>query len=189
MLNPPQILLLKTYWKCLILNNSNSKFPKRKRIRLEGYDYSSNGAYHITVCVKDPSVSLWTRVGADIIRPDYDFIEEIEFPLSEIGKTVDTAINNIPKHYDCVSVDKYCIMPDHIHILVSIYREENGRMISAPTVSTVIGQMKRWVSKQIGKSIWQKSFIDSIIDSDKIYNDVWEYINNNPRKIHKEFRY
>ena len=49
--------------------------------------------------------------------------------------------------------------------------------------------MKRWASKQIGKSIWQKSFIDSIIDSDKVYNDVWEYINNNPRKIHKEFRY
>ena len=173
------------------LDNTNNSFPKRKRIRLEGYDYSSNGSYHITICVKDPSVSLWTRVGADIIRPDYELIEEIDFPLSRAGRIVETAINNIPKHYNCVSVDKYCIMPDHIHLLITIFCEENGRMISAPTpsVSTVIGQMKRWASKQIGKPIWQKSFIDSIIDSDKVYNDVWEYINNNPRKIHKEFKY
>lgn len=169
--------------------NSDSRFPKRKTIRLKGYDYSSNGSYFVTICVKDPSSSLWIGVGADIIRPDYEFIEEINFPLSEIGKTVETAIKNIPEYYSCVSVDKYCIMPDHIHMLVSICREENGRMISAPTISTVIGQMKRWVSKQIGKSIWQKSFNDSIIDSDRVYNEVWEYINNNPRKIHKEFRY
>lgn len=171
------------------MNNYSNRFPKRKRIRLEGFDYSSNGSYFVTICVNDPSVSLWTPVGADIIRPDYEFIEEIEFPLSEIGKTIEIAINNISQYYSCVSVDKYCIMPDHIHLIVSIYREENGRMISAPTISTVVGQMKRWVSKQIGKSIWQKSFNDSIIDSDRVYNEVWEYINNNPRKIHKEFRY
>lgn len=49
--------------------------------------------------------------------------------------------------------------------------------------------MKRWVSKQTGKSIWQKSFYDSIIDSDKVYGEVWEYIDNNPRKIRKEYKY
>ena len=29
------------------------ELPKRKAIRLKDYDYSSNGAYFITVCVKD----------------------------------------------------------------------------------------------------------------------------------------
>lgn len=168
---------------------TTNEFPKRKRNRLEGFDYSSNGSYFVTICVKDPDASLWQRVGADIIRPDYELIEEIDFPLSQVGKTVETAIGNIPQCYDCVSVDKYCIMPDHIHMIISIYRQEGGRILSAPTISTVVGQMKRWVSKQIGKSIWQKSFNDSIIDSDRVYNEIWEYINNNPRKIHKEFEY
>ncbi|MBQ7837407.1 MAG: transposase [Clostridia bacterium] len=166
-----------------------NEFPKRKRNRLEGFDYSANGSYFVTICIKGPDVSLWQGVGADSIRPDYELIEEIDFPLSQIGKVVETAIGNIPVCYDCVTVDKYCIMPDHIHMIISIHKQEDGRIISAPTISTVVGQMKRWVSKQIGKSVWQKSFNDSIIDSDRVYNEVWEYINNNPRKIHKEFKY
>lgn len=168
---------------------TTNNLPKRKRIRLEGFDYSTNGSYFVTICVKDPCSSLWQEVGADIIRPDYELIEEIDFPLSEIGLIVEKAIRNIPDCYSCVSVDKYCIMPDHIHMIISVFKQEDGRMISAPTISTVVGQIKRWVSKQIGKSIWQKSFNDSIIDSDRVYNEVWEYINNNPRKIHKEFKY
>ncbi len=164
-------------------------FPQRKRNRLEGFDYSSNGSYLVTICIKDRKTPLWHSVGADIIRPDYELIEDIEFPLSEAGKIVKTAIDNIPNYYSCVLVDKYCIMPDHIHMIVSICAPADGRMISAPTLSTVIGQMKRWVSKQLGKSIWQKSFNDRVIENDKAYSEVWEYINNNPRKIHKEFKY
>ena len=168
--------------------DTKNNLPQRKKIRLEGFDYSSNGFYFVTVCVKDEKVSLWSRVGADIIRPDYEFIEDIEFPLSDIGKIVETSVLNIPKHYEGFTVDKYVIMPDHIHMIISVYHTD-GRIISAPTVSTVVGQMKRWVSKQTGKSFWQKSFFDIIIDSDSVYNDVWEYINNNPRKIHKGFKY
>ena len=43
--------------------------------------------------------------------------------------------------------------------------------------------MKRWVSMQIGHSIWQKSFIDRVIRNDKGYRAVWEYIENNPIKL------
>lgn len=171
------------------MENNINRLPKRKKIRLEGFDYSSSGSYFVTICVKDQNTSLWSQVGADIIRPNYEFIEDIKFPLSNVGKIVETAIKNIPYHYNCVNVDKYCIMPDHVHMIISVYRTDNGRMISAPTISTVVGQMKRWVSKQIKKSIWQKSFFDSVIDSDTVYNDVWEYINNNPRKMHKGFKY
>lgn len=160
--------------------------PKRKRIRLDNYDYSSPGCYFVTVCVKNPEDFLWKRVGADIIRPDYEFVEELPLPLTHNGKIVEEAINNIPIHYDNVVVDKYCIMPNHIHLLLRFLTDDDGRMISAPTLSTVIGQMKRWVSKTIGKSIWQKSYIDRIIDSDKAYEAVWEYIDNNPRKWHTD---
>lgn len=152
---------------------TQNELPKRKRIRIENYDYSSAGAYFVTVCTADKKPILWENVGAATCRPN----------LSKIGAAVETAILNIPKHYPMISVDKYCIMPDHIHMIMSINTDENGRQIAAPTVSTVVGHMKRWVSMQIGQSIWQKSFIDRVIRNEKGYQTVWEYIENNPIKL------
>ena len=146
--------------------------PKRKPLRIENYDYSTVGAYFITVCVNDRKPILW-NVGAATCRPN----------LSKVGSVVETAILQIPEHYPVVSVDKYCVMPDHIHMIISINTDKIGRQITAPTVSTVVGHMKRWVSMQIGHSIWQKSFIDRVIRNDKGYRAVWEYIDNNPIKL------
>lgn len=78
-------------------------------------------------------------------------------------------------------MDKYCIMPDHIHLLLRI-EAENGRMISAPTVSAVVGSMKRWVSKTLGRSVWQKSFYDHVVRNRQDYEEIWRYIDENPLK-------
>lgn len=150
------------------------ELPKRKKIRLEGYDYSSCGAYFVTICISNRNALLW-NVGADIIRSD-------EPLLSKYGKIVVMAINAIASHYSNVMIDKYCIMPDHIHMIVFIMPDSDGRIISAPTLSTIIGQMKRWVSKQIGFSLWQKSFNDRIIRTEHGYQEVWQYIDENPLK-------
>ena len=149
-----------------------NELPKRKPIRIENYDYSTPGAYFITVCVNDKKPILW-NVGAATCRPN----------LSKIGAVVETAILQIPQHYPAVSVNKYCVMPDHIHMILSINTDEDRRQVAAPTVSTIVGHMKRWVSMQIGHSIWQKSFIDRVIRNDQGYRSVWEYIENNPVKL------
>lgn len=52
----------------------------------------------------------------------------------------------------------------------------------APTLSTVIGQMKGYATKMCGKQIWQKSFYDRIIRSQSAYEEVWNYIDGNPLK-------
>ncbi len=148
-----------------------NNLPKRKPIRMADYDYSAPGAYFITVCVSDRRPILW-NVGAATSRPS----------LSKIGLVVKTAILQISEYYPMISVDKYCVMPDHIHMLLSVKADDGGRQVAAPTVSTVVGHMKRWVSIQIGNSIWQKSFIDRVIRNDKGYQAVWEYIENNPIK-------
>lgn len=150
--------------------------PKRKRIRLENFDYSSCGAYFVTVRIADENVCLWKTVGEDIILP------EKQAELSETGEIVGKAINAIAEHYENVEVDKYCIMPDHIYIIILILSNPCGRIISSPTLSTVVGSMKRWVSKQVGKSIWQKSFNDRIIRNDAEYREIWKYIDENPLK-------
>ncbi len=167
------------------------ELPKRKQIRLKDYVYSNNGAYFVTVCAKDKENLFGyvdtEAVGADSIRP-----EEFEYKsyLSATGKTVKIAIESINTHYPYVCVDKYVIMPNHIHLLIVIHdtnhNHNDGRIISAPTDSKkcleiIIGQMKRWVSKQAGFSVWQKSYYDHIVRNQEDYFEAWSYIDSNPR--------
>ena len=144
-------------------------------MRLKAFDYSSPGAYFITICTHNREKILWSAVGADIIRPQNSL-------LSPIGKIVEQGILQIASHYDNVFVDKYCIMPDHIHLILRIASDIDGRMVSAPTVSTVVGSMKRWVSRQTIRPIWQKSFYEHTVRNQEDYNRIWEYIENNPKK-------
>jgi putative transposase len=80
------------------------------------------GAYFITLCVKDRH-ELGMLVGEHNVLPQ----------LSEIGLFAETAINNISDIYDSVIVDKYVIMPNHIHMIILIVAED-GRTMCAPTV-------------------------------------------------------
>ena len=150
--------------------------PVRKSLRLEGFDYSSQNYYFVTICTAGRRKILSKiTVGADIIRPQTQVI------LTPHGKIVADALENIPKIYPSVRVDKSVIMPNHLHLLLS-FSQLDGRIISAPTLSVVVGQMKRWCSKQVGYPIWQKSFYDHIIRSREDYEDTWIYIENNPKQ-------
>lgn len=156
--------------------------PKRKPNRLPCFDYSTPGAYFVTICTVNREKMFWRRVGADIIRPE-------SVPLSSVGRIVEQGIQNIHTHYDSVLVDKYCIMPDHVHLILLIQSNVDGRMISAPTISTVVGSMKRWVSRQVGQAVWQKSFYDHGIRNQQDYLQIWEYIENNPARWKKDCFY
>ena len=148
---------------------------KRKRIRLTQYDYATPGSYFITICTKDRIPLLWENVEAAISRQ--------ETPrLSQIGMIVDKAICQIDTHYAAAVVDKYCIMPDHIHFILSIDTDENERTQFAPTISRVMKQFKGSITKQIGRPIWQKSFYDHGIRNQQDYDEIWQYIENNPLK-------
>lgn len=149
--------------------------PKRKPIRIDNYDYSTPGAYFVTICTANREKLFWNFVGADIIRPQ-------DAPLSAAGKIAEQGILQMVNHYENVVVDKYCVMPDHLHLILRIKPDIDGRMVSAPTVSTVVGSMKRWVSRQIGRPIWQKSFYDHGIRNQQDYDEIWQYIENNPLK-------
>ena len=87
---------------------SSNQFPKRKPNRLNGFDYSSCNTYFITICTKDKRKAFGKVVGAPIGRPWCE--------LSEYGKIVEEAINNIEKKYSNIKLDNYVIMPDHIHL-------------------------------------------------------------------------
>ena len=170
--------------------------PVRKPNRLRDFDYGQNGAYFITVCVKDRHELLGRiDVGEHIVLPE----------LSEIGKTVDNAIHNIEKIYDSVKVDKYVIMPNHIHMILMIVSDdgstmcsptisrviktEDGSTMCSPTISRIIKQCKEYVTKKVGYSIWQRSFHDHIIRDEKDYLNHWRYIDENPLKWQEDEYY
>lgn len=158
------------------------EFKTRKEIRMKNFDYSRNGLYFITICTKDRTPYLSeiknspVDVGADIIRPIMNY--------TEIGNLTEKSIKQIHKHYDDVSVFKYCIMPDHIHMIISIMHEiktaDSGRIISAPTIPQIIGSLKRYISKNTGIKLWQKSYYDRIIRNEREFLEICDYIENNP---------
>ncbi len=151
------------------------ELPKRKQNRLTEYDYSSPGAYFITVCTADRKNLFWENVGASIARPE-------DVRLSQCGAIVKNAIESIPHVYLAISLDKYVIMPNHIHLLLQINTDEDGRAMLAPTIQKVVQQFKGVVSKQAGVSLWQKGFYDHVVRSEHDYQEIWEYIRDNPAK-------
>ena len=92
---------------------------------------------------------------------------------------MEAAINGISAHYPDVHVEKYVIMPNHIHLLL-IIDTLHGRSVIAPTVSTVIRHMKGFATRKIGCNVFQKSFHDHIIRNEAEYQLIWQYIDTNP---------
>jgi len=102
----------------------------------------------------------------------------------------------MPEKYPSVSVDKYVIMPDHNHLLITINAADDelcssniGTGNPSPTISTIIGWYKYQVTKQINQmfahqasKVFQRSYYDHIVRNQSDYNECWDYIDKNPQK-------
>ena len=55
-------------------------------------------------------------------------------------------------------------------------------LLLAPTIAKVVQQMKGYVTKQLGVSVWQKLFHDHVVRGEKDYLEIWNYIAGNPAK-------
>ncbi|MBQ8868258.1 MAG: transposase [Oscillospiraceae bacterium] len=160
--------------------------PKRKPTRLKDYDYSSEGAYFITICAHNKQCIFSSVVGA--------IHESPESVLNENGKVVDDIIKKLNDRFDII-IDKYVIMPNHIHLIVVI--DENPRAIresplqKRSLISKAMGYLKMNASKQIHKTIhnqkvWQRSFHDHVIRDERDYLKIWNYIDSNPAKWNED---
>ena len=108
--------------------------------------------------------------------------------LTKYGDIVNDNIKKINEIYRYVSVEKYVIMPDHIHMILFVSDFEDKSVnygtprAAFPTksVSQIINGLKAISTKQIGFSVWQKSFHDHIIRNEKEFLEICDYIDNNP---------
>ncbi len=151
---------------------------KRKSPRLQGYDYSSPGAYFVTVCTKDKRCILSTVVGTGVL--DCPRIK-----LTQFGMVADRYIGQMNAFYDHISVDSYIIMPNHIHMLLTL-REKGQSGTPVPTtrantpLSQFISTFKRFCNREYGENIWQDRWYDHIIRNQEDYDEHLKYIYENP---------
>lgn len=173
----------------------NPKIHHRKSIRLKGYDYSSESAYFVTICVKNRECL-------------FGEIVDSEMTLSDMGLI---SLNNwydLEKSFPNIYLDEFIIMPNHIHGIIFIRRDlinqipsENDYKISEPNISDeynlmlnpklTLGKIIRYYKAKTTRLIrlncseffqFQRNYHESIIRDEKMLSNIRKYIINNPIK-------
>ena len=146
-------------------------YYSRKSPRIPYYDYSCENFYFVTICTHNRRC-LFGSIDAQ----------------NRYGKIAEKHIQSLSAHYDHVRIDKYVVMPNHIHMIVVM---EKGNTL---TLEQIIGLYKSGVSREIQKydvdfEIWQRSFHDHIIRNQASYEKIWLYIEGNPQCWNKDCFY
>ena len=158
-----------------------SDFPSRKPLRLKNYDYSQAGYYFITLCTyQNQKLFDFSQIG----------IEENILPeQTPQNKLIEKWLFAMENKF-CISIDKYIIMPDHIHFILIIHTERHtGRSLpemmqwfKTMTTNEYIRLVKNKTIKPFHQKIWHKSYHEHIIRNQDDYMAKLQYILNNPLK-------
>ena len=108
--------------------------PERKANRLATYNYSQSGVYFITICSKNKRCTFGTIVGGGV--PDAPRTR-----LSPTGKIVARQLGNMIAFYPHVRIEKYVVMPNHIHLLIAIQQGPSGASRTPPPTSARASQV------------------------------------------------
>jgi len=154
--------------------------PIRKRARLQDYNYSTPGYYFVTICTCGRKNILSQIIG--------DSIPHLQ--LTKYGKIAEQELLSVPMRYENVEINKYIIMPNHIHLIIRITERINPFPTKKHDISNIIGKYKAAVTRNVGNAfmhsakqkIWQRSFHDHVIRGEKDYQKIWQYIDTNHLK-------
>ena len=162
----------------------------RRSIRLKGYDYSTAGAYFVTLCVK----------GRENLLGD---IVDDNMQLNEYGRIVETAWEWLGQQYPYVDLDEWVVMPNHLHGIIVICDDCRGDLRRgdsriAPTtigpnkrkpLGRLVGAFKTVSTKEINlirgtpaATIWQRNYYEHIIRNEGELARIRKYIDENPLK-------
>jgi putative transposase len=146
----------------------------RRSIRLPGYDYSSAGAYFITICTH---------------RREHLFGEILagEMQENKSAHIVRSHWFQLPRYYANLTVDEFVIMPDHIHGILIL--QESPKTKSIPEIiqgfKTFSARAINRLREQKGIPVWQRNYYEIIIRTESGLDPVRQYIINNPQNWDK----
>ena len=176
------------------------ELPQRKSTRLKNFDYSSAGAYFVTICVRDRMQIL-----SEIIRDDITATDktsgiavgeglappEITVKLKPCGEIVKEQLQLIGTRSPNVTVEDYVIMPDHIHAVISLHGKAGGASPS-PTLDDVICAFKSLTSRSCKQKygiekMFQRSSAEHIVRDREDYETRRKYIYENPKRWYYKY--
>lgn len=179
------------------------ELSQRKNHRLQNFDYGSYGYYYVTICTINRENVLCHIVGSDaLVAPQC-----VPFARSEIGAKVIECWNNIALLNENVEVDKFVLMPNHIHGIIVIKNmepikvqekkydfeitERRGRRSLQGLIKDFKSVTTRYYKRMFNtdRSLWQESFYDEVIRNREHYNNIWQYIDTNPLKWEEDCFY
>ena len=187
----------------------DNDLPQRKPLRIKEYDYDSDGCYYLTICTagRKPILSAVTMPSTDCEKPHpavsptvgrddlgapppAPLLEEPLFGtatirLTPLGQMVERYLLQISDHYPGVTLNHYAIMPNHIHLLLTVTgqrRAESSRPTQRETqrIPRIVAALKRLTNQTAGRCLWQDSYYDHVVRSERDYLRIWEYIDTNP---------
>jgi putative transposase len=152
--------------------------PKRKPTRLKDFDYSTPGAYFVTIVAHDR-------------KDPFGTIENGQMVLSAEGKLVRQAWFDLPRHYANVRLDEedFVIMPNHAHgIVVLLDPAISAGHLSGCGLTEIIRAFKSFSAQRInqhrgisGVPVWQRSFYERILRDEGEWDRARKYILQNPQ--------
>ncbi len=163
----------------------NPDVHRRRSIRLCGFDYTSTGAYFVTVVTQGRECLFGDVVGGAM-------------RLNDAGRIVRDEWENAESLRPNVFVDSFVVMPNHFHTVVWI-TPRRGMARHAPTLNrfgkpvpdslgSIMGGFKSAASRRInairntpGIPVWQRNYWERVIRDESELNRVRQYIADNPR--------
>ena len=184
-----------------------NKLPERKPTRLKNFDYSSRGAYFVTICAKDRARIFSDVVKTNVMATDKSLsfsvgdgaLDVPQMRLTTIGKIVEKYLLS-SENISGVKIDQYVIMPDHIHAIIFLYPDvyakqeqempkalKNGTSRApSPTANAmlphVVSTFKRLCNKELGANVFQRSYAEHIIRDKEDYETRKKYLLDNPTR-------
>ena len=154
-----------------------NNLPQRKHPRLDAYDYSTAGAYFITICTQNRRCLLSSIVGRGLAPAEIQF--------TTYGHIAQEQLLLLEQRYPALQIDQYVIMPNHIHAILLL--EETTGEYRQPSITDIICAYKSLTTRQCKKvqpidRLFQTSFYEHIIRGREDYHEIAEYIVNNPRQ-------
>jgi len=153
-------------------------YERYKSLRLAEYDYSSPGAYFVTICAKNKV-------------PLFGNIQTEKMYFNAAGEFAANEILDIPNHYDCVGIGENIVMPNHVHMVVYIYESTVANQADAKKpirLQDIIGSYKSGVTRKakllqgFENFAWQRYYFDHITRNDHALANISDYIKMNPAK-------
>ena len=152
--------------------------PARKHPRLKNYNYSQPGYYYVTIHTAGAELRL-SSVGRPLAAAG------AAVRLTPLGKIAQEQLLALHGRYPYVRVDKFVIMPTHIHAIIVL---EPGAM-PRPTLMDIVRAYKSLTTRACneffataGRKLFQTSFYESVLRNEQAYRECWRYIEDNPAK-------